>query len=74
MSNLYSNIITEALEEVACNNTGTCQINLQSESARKIVTQKILEKLSPAIHHETSKIIEDILLSSNEYKDRAENT
>ncbi|MDO7612759.1 MAG: hypothetical protein MUQ75_00870 [Crocinitomicaceae bacterium] len=74
MSNLYSNIITEALEEVACNNTSTCQINLQSESARKLVTQKILEKLSPAIHHETSKIIEDILLSSNEYKDRAGNT
>lgn len=74
MSKLYSSIIIEALEEVACNNTGSCQINLQSASARELVTKRILDKLSPAIHNETSKLIEDVLLSSSDYKDRANNT
>ena len=50
-------IILKALKEVACSNTGSCQINLQSESAQIMITDKILEKLNPHIQD----LIEDIV-------------
>ena len=40
-------IILEVLSEVACNNTGTCQINLQSKSAQIMIADKLMEKLEP---------------------------
>jgi len=52
------NEILEVLEEVACNNTGSCQINLQSESARAMIADKITQKIQP----ELDKIIEDIVV------------
>lgn len=42
-------IILEVLEKIACNNTGNCQINLQAESARVMIADKIEEALSPSL-------------------------
>ena len=38
-------IILEVLEEIACPNTGTCQINMQSSSAREMIAKKLVDKL-----------------------------
>lgn len=38
-------IILKVLSEVACSNTGTCQINLQSESAREMIANKLEPEL-----------------------------
>ena len=50
-------IILKVLSEVACKNTNTCQINLQSESAQIMVADKIVEKLDPYFR----SIIEEIV-------------
>ena len=50
-------IILKVLNEVACGNTGTCQINLQSLSAQEMIAQKIEIALRPHM----GQIIEDIV-------------
>jgi hypothetical protein len=60
-------IILEVLEEIACANTGTCQINMQSESAREMIAKKLVDKLEPFVHNETSNLIEEIICSSGDY-------
>ena len=55
-------IILKVLSEIACGNTGTCQINMQSESAREMVADKIMEQLEPYLKLETQSIIEQVLL------------
>lgn len=40
-------IILKVLGEVACGNTGTCQINLQSESAQIMIADKLEKELRP---------------------------
>tara|TARA_B100000902_G_scaffold141009_1_gene138912 strand:+ start:2959 stop:3144 length:186 start_codon:yes stop_codon:yes gene_type:complete len=50
-------IILKVLSEIACKNTNTCQINLQSESAQIMVADKIVEKLDPYFR----SIIEEIV-------------
>ena len=51
-------IILKILEEVACGNTGTCQINLQSESARELIANK----LEPEIEKYIQRSIEDVVV------------
>jgi hypothetical protein len=60
-------IILEVLEEIACPNTGTCQINMQSSSAREMIAKKLVDKLEPFVHDQTSNLIEDIICSSGDY-------
>ena len=50
-------IILKVLEEIACSNTGHCQINMQSEGARKMIADKLDEELQKYV----SKLIEDIV-------------
>ena len=50
-------IILKVLSEVACGNTGTCQINLQSESAQIMVADKIVEKLDPYFKNMIEEIV-----------------
>jgi hypothetical protein len=50
-------IILKVLSEVACGNTGTCQINLQSESARNMIAERIEVALRPYV----GQVIEDIV-------------
>jgi len=50
-------IILKVLNDIACRNTGSCQINLQSESAQQMIAEKINLALQPHI----AQIIEDIV-------------
>tara|TARA_R110000751_G_scaffold34289_1_gene84995 strand:+ start:704 stop:946 length:243 start_codon:yes stop_codon:yes gene_type:complete len=50
-------IILKVLKEVAYGDTGTCQINLESESAQEMIARKIDLALQPHI----AQIIEDIV-------------
>jgi hypothetical protein len=55
-------IILKVLSEVACGNTGTCQINLQSESAQEMIAEKITKSLEPWL----SDLIENIVVGDSE--------
>lgn len=50
-------IILKTLSEIACGNTGNCQINLQSKSAQIMIADKIEESLKPYIHDLIEEII-----------------
>jgi len=50
-------IILEVLSEIACDNTGSCQINLQSESAQIMVANKIVERLDPYLKNMIEEIV-----------------
>ena len=50
-------IILKVLNDIACGNTGNCQINLQSESVQEMIATKIDLALQPRI----AQIIEDIV-------------
>lgn len=54
--------ILKVLENVACSNTGTCQINLQSESAREMIANKVAD----ALRKEIQDTIEEVLLPASE--------
>jgi hypothetical protein len=54
--------ILKVLENVACSNTGTCQINLQSESAREMIANKVAD----ALRKEIQDTIEEVLLPISE--------
>lgn len=60
-------VILKTLSEIACGNTGTCQINLQSESAREMVANKLLDKLTPFVQNKAMELIEDVVCSNGEY-------
>ena len=67
LKNNMKQIILETLKEIACGNTGTCQINLQSESAQEMIANKLLDKLEPFVQNETMQMVEDIVLSNGDY-------
>ena len=50
-------IILKVLSEIAYGNTGTCQINLQSQSAQEMIAERIEIALRPHM----GQIIEDIV-------------
>ena len=50
-------IILRVLEEIACPNTGYCQINMQSEGARRMIADKLEEELRKYV----GLLIEDIV-------------
>lgn len=50
-------IILKVLSEVACKNTGTCQINLQSKSAQIMIADKLMEQLNPHVQHILEEVI-----------------
>jgi hypothetical protein len=54
--------ILKVLENVACSNTGTCQINLQSESAREMIANKVAD----ALRREIQDTIEQVFVSTPE--------
>lgn len=57
-------IILKVLSEIACGNTGTCQINMQAESAREMVADKLLEELEPYIQQKMTEVIESAICGS----------
>jgi hypothetical protein len=50
-------IILNVLSEIACSNTGSCQINMQSESAREMIANKLEKELDKYVN----SMIEDIM-------------
>lgn len=50
-------IILKVLSEVACSNTGSCQINLQAESAQIMIADKLEKELDIYV----KSMLEDIL-------------
>jgi hypothetical protein len=57
-------IILKVLSEIACGNTGTCQINMQSESAREMIANKLGVELDKYVN----QMIEDIICSKGELR------
>lgn len=55
-------IILKVLSEVACGNTGTCQINLQSQSAQ----QMIADKLEPELQKYVQRVIENVVMGGSD--------
>jgi hypothetical protein len=59
-------IILNVLSELACRDTNSCQINLQSEAAQIMIADKIETALRPYIN----EIIEDVACCGSDCKDR----
>jgi len=57
-------IILDVLSQVACGNTGTCQINLQSKSAQEMIAQKIAERLEPIFQQRLMDVVEKAVCGS----------
>lgn len=57
-------IILNTLSEIACQDTGSCQINLQSSSAQEMIANRLVEKLHPFF----SNIIEEIVTGTPTYE------
>jgi len=55
-------IILKVLSEIACGNTGSCQINMQSESAREMIANKLSEELEPYVQQKMTEIVESAVL------------
>ena len=54
-------IILKVLEDVACSDTGSCQINLQSESAREMIANKLEPAITKFMQEEISEAIEQVV-------------
>lgn len=54
-------IILNTIKEYACGNTGSCQINMQSEVAQNILAERIMKDLEPYFNTKISNLIEDIV-------------
>lgn len=57
-------IILRVLSEIACSNTGSCQINMQSESAREMIANKLSEELEPYVQQKMTEIVENAICGS----------
>jgi hypothetical protein len=57
-------IILKVLYDIACGNTGSCQINLQSKSAQEMIAVKLEKELNKHVQ----ELVEDIVLGTY-YKD-----
>ena len=53
-------IILKVLDGIACENTGSCQINLQSKSAQEMIAVKLEKELNKHVQ----KLVEDIVLGT----------
>jgi len=58
-------IILEVLSEIACDNTGSCQINLQSESAQIMIANKITERLNPHFKNVIEEIVTGVSINES---------
>jgi hypothetical protein len=54
-------IILNTIKGYACSDTGSCQINMQSEVAQNILAERIMKDLEPYINSKISNLIEDIV-------------
>jgi len=59
--NTMKELILKVLSEIACGNTGTCQINLQSESAREMIADRLTTELNTHVNN----LLEDVIIPNN---------
>ena len=52
-------IILKVLSDIACSDTGSCQINMQSESAREMIANKLSEELEPYVQQKMTEVVEN---------------
>jgi hypothetical protein len=57
-------IILKVLNDIACSNTGSCQINMQSESAREMIANKLSEELEPYVQQKMTEVVENAICGS----------
>ena len=50
-------IILKVLSDIACSNTGSCQINMQSESAREMIANKLEVELNKYMTNKIEEIV-----------------
>jgi len=62
-------IILNTIKDFACSDTGTCQINLQSESAQIMLAEKIFKNLEPHVREEMGRLIEDVVCGGSYHGD-----
>ena len=62
-------IILNSIKDFACGNTGSCQINLQAESAQKMLAEKIHQNLEPHVRECMGKLIEDVVCGGSYHGD-----
>lgn len=60
-------IILKVLSEIACGNTDTCQINMQAESAREMVADKLCLALEPYIQEQMQNVVEQAVCGDSFY-------
>ena len=60
-------IILKVLSEIACGNTGTCQINMQSESAREMIANKLFLALEPYVQEQMQDVVERAICGDSFY-------
>ena len=53
-------IILKVLDDIACGNTGSCQINLQSKSAQ----ERIAVKYEKELNKQVKELVEHIVLGT----------
>ena len=56
-------IILKVLSDIDCSNTGSCKINMQSESAREMIANKLEVELDKYV----KEMIEDIICTTGGY-------
>jgi len=61
--------ILEVLSQVACNNTSYCQINLQSESAREMIANKLEPAITKFMQEEISEAIEQVVCCRGDFRE-----
>jgi hypothetical protein len=62
-------IILNSIKDFACGNTGSCQINLQSESAQEMLADKIVKNLEPYVREEMGRLIENVVCGGSFHGD-----
>ena len=61
--------ILEILEKIACSDTGSCQINLQSESAREMIANQLEPAMTQLMQEQISKAIEEVIVHTGQHFD-----
>lgn len=54
-------VILDALNEIACDDIGACQLNFQSESARQMISAKIEPAIQNFINHRVTDAVEQVV-------------
>ena len=67
MQKNLNEVILEALNEVACDDTGQCQVNFQAESARIIIANKIAPQIEKFIESKVQDAVEMVVCCGGNY-------